>query len=286
MKLNSIKTISNAPFRMMGPIELREPFPNAKINNVNPFLLFHHYGPYDINENSNPFDLGPHPHRGFEPITFIIQGKQEHRDSLGNVQEIYDGGVQWITSGKGILHAEGPTKEFIKQGGVLEGIQLWLNLPSHLKMMTPNYQQANVEDMETLKGNQSLLTIITGVQKEKQGVIKTQTPVNAFWLDIEENGDYTVEIPNSHHAMAYLIKGEVLVNDTTELQFGAKTITVFNNDGDGFKVEAKKQSKLLILSGAPIDEPVAMQGPFVMNTRTELQQAFEDFYEGKMGKLD
>ncbi|MDO6802594.1 pirin family protein [Wenyingzhuangia sp. 1_MG-2023] len=285
MKKNSIKYLSNSPFTMMGAIELRQPIPSRNIQRANPFLLLHHYGPYSISKESNPFDLGAHPHRGFEPITFLIQGEQKHRDSLGNVQTIKSGGVQWITSGKGILHAEGPTPEFVEKGGELEGIQLWLNLPRSKKMMEPNYQQADVEQMETIVFNGGVLTIVAGEQKGKQGVIQTQTSVNAFWIDIEKEGEIEVEIPANQDALLYLIKGDVLVNASENLKYGETAMVTFNNDGDGFTLKANQVSKLLVLSGEPIDEPVVMEGPFVMNTRRETTQAFMDYQQGMMGSL-
>ncbi len=285
MKNNKIKATSVSPFTMMGPIELRQPIPSQAIPRVDPFLLFHHYGPYPINKDSNPFDLGAHPHRGFEPITFLIEGEQKHRDSLGNVQTIKSGGVQWITSGKGILHAEGPTPDFIEKGGQLEGIQLWLNLPRAKKMMEPNYQQADLEQMETVVFNGGKLTVIAGKQKEKKGVIKTQTGVNAFWVDLDGDAEVEIEIPKSQDALAYLIKGNVVVNKTEELKYGETALATFENDGDGFVLQAIQKSKLLILSGEPIDEPVVMEGPFVMNSRKETYQAFVDYQNGLMGDL-
>ena len=285
MKKNSINHIGNSPFTMMGPIELRQPIPSVVLPRVDPFLLFHHYGPYFISKESNPFDLGAHPHRGFEPITFLIQGEQRHRDSLRNVQVIKSGGVQWITSGKGILHAEGPTDEFIEKSGDLEGIQLWLNLPRSKKMMAPNYQQANVEQMESIILDGGKITIIAGEQKGKYGVIKTQTSVNAFWVDLVVNGKVEVEIPKNHNALVYLIKGNVTVNNTDKLKYGENAIAVFKQDGDGFTLKANKTSKLLVLSGEPIDESVVMEGPFVMNSRRETQQAFIDYQQGLMGRL-
>lgn len=285
MKNNSIYSSSHSPFTMMGTIELRQPIPSTTVPRVDPFLLFHHYGPYSINKDSNPFDLGAHPHRGFEPITFLIQGEQKHRDSLGNVQTIKSGGVQWITSGKGILHAEGPTPEFIEKGGELEGIQLWLNLPRSKKMMEPNYQQADLEEMESVEGLDAKITVIAGVQKGKKGIIKTQTPVNAFWVDLLPNAEVEIEIPKSHSALVYLIKGDVLVNHSEQLTYGENAMAVFNQDGDGFTLKANENSMLLVLSGEPIDEPVVMEGPFVMNSRRETTQAFMDYQQGLMGEL-
>lgn len=286
MNYNSIKQVSNSPFTMMGPIELRQSIPSVSVPNANPFLLLHHYGPYSISKQSNPFDLGAHPHRGFEPITFLIEGEQKHRDSLGNIKTIKSGGVQWITSGKGILHAEGPTPEFVEEGGVLEGIQLWLNLPRRKKMMEPNYQQADIEQMESIKFEKGSVTVVAGEQKGKKGVIKTQTPVNAFWVDLEIGGEAEIEIPKNQDALVYLIKGAVDVNNTQELVYGETAMSTFNNDGDGFVLKAIQKSKLLVLSGEPIDEPVVMEGPFVMNSRRETMQAFMDFQNGLMGRLD
>jgi len=286
MKNNTIKNVSDSPFTMMGSIELRQPIPGRNIQRVNPFVLLHHYGPYPINKNSNPFDLGAHPHRGFEPITFLIQGSQQHRDSLGNVATIKEGGVQWITAGKGVLHAEGPSPEFVEKGGELEGIQLWLNLPRSKKMMEPNYQQANKEQMETIAFDKGGVMVIAGEQKGKIGVIKTQTPVNAFWVDLDVNGEFFVEIPKTQDAMVYLIKGKIIVNNNEELAYGKTAIATFENDGDGFELRAKETSKLLVLSGEPIDEPVVIEGPFVMNSRKETYQAFVDFQNGLMGSLD
>lgn len=286
MKNSSIKTVGASPFTMMGPIELRQPIPSQKIPRVDPFLLLHHYGPYPINKDSNPFDLGAHPHRGFEPITFLIEGEQKHRDSLGNVQTIKSGGVQWITAGKGILHAEGPTPEFVEKGGQLEGIQLWLNLPRAKKMMEPNYQQADKEDMESLDFDKAKLTVIAGVQKGVEGVIKTQTPINAFWVDMEQEGTVQVEIPENHDALVYLIKGAVTLQDDVRLEYGKNAMATFENDGDGFELKAQETSKLLVLSGVPLEEPVAMEGPFVMSSRKETYQAFMDFQNGLMGTLE
>ena len=134
----------------MGPIRLRQPIPSFGVTDVDPFILLHHYGPYEINSKSNPFDLGPHPHRGFEPVTFLIQGNQLHRDSLGNESLVKAGDVQWTTAGNGIVHAEGPCKEFVQKGGKLEGIQLWLNLPATHKMMDPAYQHIKNNDFSKL----------------------------------------------------------------------------------------------------------------------------------------
>ena len=187
--LKSIQHIVPSPFVNMGPIKLRQPLPANGIESVDPFLLLHHYGPYAISEFNNPFDLGPHPHRGFEPITLLFKGEQFHRDSLGNEMVVKAGGVQWTTAGRGIIHAEAPTKEFVKKGGDLEGIQLWLNLPASRKMMPANYQ--HLEDVQIPKvfsdDEKVQLNIIAGNQSNKIGLIETQTAVNVFSSIAQEN---------------------------------------------------------------------------------------------------
>jgi redox-sensitive bicupin YhaK (pirin superfamily) len=283
----SVKYLGESPLVSMGPIRLRQPIPNDEVENVDPFLLLHHYGPYAINEFNNPFDLGPHPHRGFEPITLLFQGEQLHRDSLGNENLVKAGDVQWTTAGSGIIHAEGPTKEFVKNGGTLEGIQLWLNLPAKDKMMIPNYQHLTSDLMPVIKDTSEniQLKVVAGKQKEVQGLINTQTAVNVFMVEAKGAGSMHVDIPKSHESCIYLLDGKVKVNDFSFLEKGKNQIVIFNTDGNVIKFETTKRSKLLILSGAPINEKVAQYGPYVMNTQTELLEAMRDYQQGKMGYL-
>jgi redox-sensitive bicupin YhaK (pirin superfamily) len=286
-KLKTIQHNVTSPIVNMGPIKLRQPISTEGIENVDPFLLLHHYGPYAISEFNNPFDLGPHPHRGFEPITLLFKGEQLHRDSLGNEMVVKAGGVQWTTAGRGIIHAEAPTKEFVKKGGELEGIQLWLNLPAKDKMITPNYQ--HLEDKQIPKifsdDKKVQLNIIAGHQKEQEGLIKTQTTVNVFTARAKENGTLEIEIPENHQSLIYLLEGEILVNTSEVLQKGENQMIIFNQDGNYIQFNAKKTSTILILSGAPINEKVTQYGPYVMNTQTEILEAMRDFQQGKMGYL-
>jgi redox-sensitive bicupin YhaK (pirin superfamily) len=288
--MKTYKTIQHkvtSPLVNMGPIRLRQPLPKQGIENVDPFLLLHHYGPYAISEFNNPFDLGPHPHRGFEPITLLFKGEQFHRDSLGNEMVVKAGGVQWTTAGRGIIHAEAPTKEFVKKGGDLEGIQLWLNLPAKYKMMTPNYQHLEDEKIPKLFSDDKKvqLNIIAGNQVDETGLIKTQTAVNVFTANADKNGKMEIEIPENHQSLIYLLEGEVIVNGTEILNKGDDQMITFNQDGNTIHFEAKENSTLLILSGAPINEKVTQYGPYVMNTQTEILEAMRDFQQGKMGYL-
>ncbi len=288
--MKNYKTIENvvtSPLVNMGPIRLRQPLPTQGLENVDPFILLHHYGPYAISEFNNPFDLGPHPHRGFEPITLLFKGEQFHRDSLGNEMTVKAGGVQWTTAGRGIIHAEAPTKEFVKRGGDLEGIQLWLNLPAKYKMMTPNYQHLEDKQIPKLfsEDKKVQLNIVAGHQKEVLGNITTQTEVNVFTAIAQEKGKIEIDIPKHHRSLIYLLEGEIVVNAKQVLKKGNHQMVTFNTDGDLIEFETTEKSTLLILSGAPINEKVAQYGPYVMNTQTEILEAMRDFQQGKMGYL-
>jgi len=287
MKLNSIQRVGRSDFVNMGPIELRQPIPTQEIEMVDPFILLHHYGPYKIDEENNPFDLGPHPHRGFEPITFLIQGEQLHRDSLGHESVVKAGDVQWTTAGRGIIHAEGPTKDFVQKGGILEGIQLWLNLPSEKKMIQPNYQHISQKDFNIINSedNKVEIQIIAGSLDGKTGKISTQSTVNVYMIDLEEGGEHTITISNEHQSLVYLLNGHVTVNDSEEMLVNENQLITFKQNGEGFKIRANTKSKLLFLSGEPFNEKVASWGPYVMNTQTEIMEALRDYQQGKMGFL-
>ncbi|MEN8965963.1 MAG: pirin family protein, partial [Polaribacter sp.] len=230
--MKQLKTIQHkvaSPFVNMGAIKLRQPLPSEGVENVDPFLLLHHYGPYAISEFNNPFDLGAHPHRGFEPITLLFKGEQLHRDSLGNEMVVKAGDVQWTTAGRGIIHAEAPTKEFVKKGGDLEGIQLWLNLPAKHKMMTPKYQHLEAANIPRVSSEDSKveLHIIAGNQQEKQGPITTQTSVNVFTAYADKDGEMEVELLETHQSLLYLLEGAIVVNGTEVLEKGADQMVVF-----------------------------------------------------------
>lgn len=282
----TIKRVGQSHFVNMGPIELRQPIPTQHIGSIDPFVLLHHYGPYAISQENNPFDLGPHPHRGFEPITFLIEGEQLHRDSLGNESLVKSGDVQWTTAGRGVIHAEAPSKGFVKRGGTLEGIQLWLNLPAEKKMIPANYQHAKNDEFNVVSSEDGKVNIqiIAGSLEGKYGKISTQTSVNAYMIDINENGEYHVQLDKSHQSFIYLIKGEVFVNDSI-LKVDKNQLVEFNQDGDYFLIRAAKDSKLLFLSGVPLNEEVTTYGPYVMNTQTEIMEAMRDYQQGKMGFL-
>jgi hypothetical protein len=284
---NSAKNIGTSEFVMMGDIRLRQPLPTNEIEMTDPFILLHHYGPFVVNEVVNPLDLGPHPHRGFEPVTFVLQGEQLHRDSLGNESIVRAGDVQWTTAGRGIIHAEGPSKKKKKKGGTIEGIQLWINLPASKKMMPANYQHFKKEDFSIIESEDCKLRmqIVVGNLNGVTGKIISQTDVNVYIIDADKDGEMNIPIKKNHQTLVYLIDGDVLVNNSILLQKNKQQMIQFNNDGEGFQLQAISSSKLLFLSGEPINEKVTTYGPYVMNTQTEILEAMRDYQMGKMGFL-
>ena len=287
MKLNTIKRAGKSHYVNMGPIRLRQPFPTQHIEMIDPFVLLHHYGPYEISETNNPFDLGPHPHRGFEPVTFLVQGEQLHRDSLGNESVVKAGDVQWTTAGRGIVHAEKPTSEFVKQGGIIEGIQLWLNLPSEKKMISAAYQHVKSNEFRAIRSQNGKVNIqiIAGELNGQYGRILTQTAVNAFMIDAKAGGEQSISYLSTHQSMIYLLKGKVTINGVEDLEFDRNQLMEFQQDGEGITIKAQEDSLILFLSGEPLNEPVATYGPYVMNSQTELLEAMRDYQMGKMGFL-
>ncbi|CAA0192733.1 conserved hypothetical protein [Tenacibaculum maritimum] len=285
--LKGINYKVGSPLVNMGVIKLRQPLPNKHIENIDPFLLLHHYGPYVISEFSNPFDVGAHPHRGFEPITMLFKGEQLHRDSLGNEILVKEGDVQWITAGRGIIHSEGPSKAFIKKGGELEGIQLWLNLPATKKMIPAGYQHIKNEEIPFVENEEKTfkLKVVAGKQQGIEGAITTQTEVNVFILKASASEEVDIDIPVHHASLVYLLEGEALINGEGRLKKGEHQMISFNFDGNTIRIKAKEESNLLILSGEPIKEKIAQYGPYVMNTQTEIMEAMRDFQQGKMGYL-
>ena len=217
----------------------------------------------------------------------MIQGEQLHRDSLGNESVVKDGDVQWTTAGRGVIHSEGPTREFVKRGGKLEGIQLWLNLPASKKMIPAKYQHVKNEAFRTLKSDDNLVEVqvIAGALGELYGRIQTETSVNAYMIHMKEDASISLPIQSKHRSILYLINGEVQVNSEISLEQDKHQLIAFNQDGEGFNLKSKQKSQLLFLSGEPFNEKVVSWGPYVMNSQTEIMEALRDYQDGKMGFL-
>ena len=252
--------------------------------NISPFLLLDHAGPYEFSPSDKRRGVGEHPHRGFETVTIVYAGEVDHRDSSGGGGSIGPGDVQWMTAGGGLVHEEMHSWDFTKAGGNFHAIQLWVNLPAKDKMTPPKYQTLMARDIPeiALPEDAGTLRIIAGVQGAAQGPASTFTPVELFDLELKNSKRAIVDLPDGHMAAIMVMKGKIVVNGSMVRQ---SEFISFDKAGRTLRIDAHDDAMLLILGGAPIDEPVAGYGPFVMNTRQELQQAVQDFNAGKMGRL-
>jgi len=265
---------------------VRNLFPSNGVNDeVNPFLMLDYAGPSHFEPSKRAHGVGQHPHRGFETVTIAYQGSVSHRDSAGNSGTIYPGDVQWMTAASGVVHEEMHAKEFSEKGGTFEMVQLWVNLPKAAKMSAPRYQGITKEQIPTVTlGANGQARIIAGELNGAEGPAKTFTAINVFDLRLKAGDPVRFALPDDHNAAVILLQGDVLVNGVEGLK-GAARIAVLSDEGGEISIEPKVDSTLLVLSGEPIDEPVASYGPFVMNTEEELKQAFQDYKTGKMGNL-
>lgn len=283
MKYRSVAHITQAERLEMGKTKVKQPLPTARVEQVDPFLLLHHFGPEEVGPGTDPLDVGPHPHRGFEPVTFLYSGGIRHKDSRGNEGLLRGGDVQWMTAGMGIIHSERASREFLETGGAMEGIQLWVNLPKKHKMAQPAYQDIKAEQIPSIAedGGKVKLRLVAGKYNGQQGPARTFTPILALQAELRPGGFTEIEIPENFNALLYILYGEVQLNEN--FSYEGETMLHFKNDGAGFSLRARKDTRALILAGEPIGEPVAQWGPYVMNTQSEIMQAMRDYQMGKMG---
>lgn len=252
---------------------------------MSPFFLLDYNSKWIISPSERPRGVGVHPHRGFETVTIAYHGKVAHHDSAGNSGVIGEGDVQWMTAGSGILHKEYHEKEFSKKGGVFQMVQLWVNLPKKHKMTTPKYQAIVNKDMTRvmLDDGKSYVELVAGEYKGEKGPAYTFSPANMFNARLQNGAVADFSFNKEYNTGILIIEGEVRINDSKIAP--ADHFVLFKHDGEDFKVEAMKESVVLVLSGEPIDEPIASYGPFVMNTEEEIKEAYDDYYNGKFGYL-
>ncbi len=265
---------------------VRNMFPSNGVNKeISPFLMLDYAGPSHFEPSKRAHGVGQHPHRGFETVTIAYQGSVSHRDSAGNSGTIYPGDVQWMTAASGVVHEEMHAQEFAEKGGTFEMVQLWVNLPKAVKMSAPRYQGITKEQIPSVAlGESGQARIIAGELDGVKGAATTFTAINVFDVRLKAGDAVKLSLPDGHNAAVVLLQGDVTVNGSQVLR-GAAQIATLSADGESITLEPKADSMLLVLSGEPIDEPVASYGPFVMNTQEELVQAFADYKAGRMGQL-
>jgi len=252
---------------------------------TSPFLLLDHAGPMQFDPAAKPRGVGEHPHRGFETVTIVYAGEVEHRDSTGAGGKIGPGDVQWMTAASGILHEEFHSHEFTKTGGTLEMVQLWVNLPAKHKMAKPGYQTLLDADIPSvdLPDSAGRVRVIAGEFDGHKGPARTFTPIDVWDVRLNANRKAEWEVAEGRTLALIVLHGTVQVNGNQLAREGE--LVCFERDGSEISIEANNDATLLLLSGEPIDEPIAGYGPFVMNTEAEIHQAIADFNSGKFGRM-
>jgi redox-sensitive bicupin YhaK (pirin superfamily) len=252
---------------------------------ISPFLLLDHAGPAHFDPAERPRGVGEHPHRGFETVTIVYDGEVEHRDSAGNGGTIGPGDVQWMTAAAGLMHEEFHSHAFTRRGGTMEMAQLWVNLPAKDKMSPPHYQPIVAADIPsvTLPADAGQVRVIAGQYGEASGPAKTFTPINVWDVRLRSGGSATLRVPEGHTTLVAVLRGALNVNGTHDVE--AEQIVEFDRAGDEAQVRASADAVFLVLTGEPIDEPIAGYGPFVMNTRDEIMTAIRDLQEGRFARL-
>ena len=262
---------------------VRQPLPHSDFRFANPFIVLHHLGPSVI-APGRELRIHPHPHRGFAPVTFQLQGEGYHKDSAGHNGVIKAGDVQWMFAGKGILHSEGPTADLLQKGGTQELLQLWVNVPKEHKWDEPFYQSAN-RDMQprVLQQEGVDLRLASGSYEDKTGPLKSFTPVISIVGSIQKCRQVQIAATPGYWTLLYIAKGSININQETIRQYN---LIVFEKENDEIVLTAEEDAVVLFLSAEPIDEPVAAKDNFVMNTPAEIEQAIADYNNGLFGKLD
>ena len=252
---------------------------------LSPLLLLDYAPPYSFLPASERRGVGAHPHKGFETVTVAYQGELEHRDSSGGGGKIGPGDVQWMTAGSGIVHEEFHSREFARRGGTLQMVQLWVNLRAKDKQASPGYQTLLAAQIPSIQLPQEAGTarIIAGNYQGQLGPAKTFTPINLWDITVQQGKSVELPLPAGHTTAFLVVSGNVTVNGEQPATEG--DLAIFERAGDRITVAGDTNARLLVMSGEPIAEPVVGYGPFVMNSRAEIQQAFEDYQLGRMGEL-
>ncbi|MCC7437990.1 MAG: pirin family protein [Armatimonadetes bacterium] len=276
----TVLTVAPARTFDMGGIPIRQPLPSQELDYLDPFILLHH-GVMNVAPDMDirHAGVGPHPHRGFAPVTFLFEGGIRHRDSRGNDSTVYAGGTQWTNAGMGLIHSERPVKHHN------ELIQLWVNTPAAHKLDQPSYYPLTKEDTPsgTNADGTVSFSVIAGQMLGLNGPIPTLSPVNSVTIQAQAGGSIVFPIPQSHNAFLYLLSGSIQIEGFGEVI--EKNLVAFNNNGDGIAFTALEPTRALLMTGEPINEEIVTHGPFVMNDTTQILEAFRDYKLGKMGVL-
>lgn len=250
-----------------------------------PFLMLDHAARRHFAPTSARRGVGEHPHRGFETVTLAYRGEIEHRDSAGGGGIIGPGDVQWMTAAGGIVHEEKHSQRFAESGGELEMVQLWVNLPAKAKLGAPGYQSLLDQSFPRLTLGAANARLIAGTLGAERGPAQTHSPITLFDLQFAEDGPSVFSLPRGHTAMTFTLDGDVRIGDDAHVALPGQLAVLERESDAPIRVHGKRDARVLVLSGAPIDEPVVAYGPFVMNSREQIVQAMRDYQSGAMGHL-
>jgi hypothetical protein len=256
------------------------------MNRMNPFIMLDYNSTYHFAPSEKPKGVGVHPHKGFETVTIAYKGKVAHHDSSGGGGVIGEGDIQWMTAASGILHKEYHEAEWSKKGGDFQMVQLWVNLPAKDKRVDPKYQAIKKEEINRymLDNDTGNIEVIAGEYNGTKGSAHTFTPIHLFNASLKQGGKAKFQFPSEYNTALLVLEGNIIINAVEKAP--TDHLALMANDGETFEIEAIDDALVLVLSGEPIDEPIVAQGPFVMNTRKELRQAFNDYNIGKFGYLE
>jgi len=264
----------------IGDLVTRRPVPGPGVDQVDPFLFLNHHGPQTYAPGNNGLPFGPHPHRGFETVTFILDGELAHNDSGGGESIIEAGGIQWMTAGSGLIHAELSPAAFKRDGGPMEILQLWVNLPSRLKMTTPNYVGLQADDLPTFTADGVTVEPVSGEWLGVTAPIQSLIDIHLAVLRFTPGAAFTAPVAPGRNVFLYVVRGQVSVAGAPVQPWDLVTL---NPDGEAVGIQATEDAVVLLGHALPIGEPVFAHGPFVMNTREEIVQAVQDYQAGKFG---
>ncbi|MBC6491829.1 pirin family protein [Flavihumibacter stibioxidans] len=282
MKKGILHILSGRSKQITPEESVLQPLPHKDFRFANPIIVIHHIGPLKINAGAAS-RIHPHPHRGFAPVTFLLQGEAYHRDSMGNEGFMKAGDVQWMFAGKGILHSEGPTKELLAGGGDYELIQIWVNVPARHKWDDPYYKQAGREEMPLVSEEPGVdLRLASGEYEGLKGPLESFTPVVSIVGSVAKGSRYQFTAKAGYWTLLYVASGSIAVDQ--EL-IGPQQLVVFEKGNEEIQISASEDARLLYLSAKPIEEPIAAKDNFVMNTEAEVNQAMEDYQKGLFGEL-
>lgn len=284
MQPRTLKRLHPAYRDDIADLTTRRPLPGPALEQLDPFLFLNHHGPQTYPPGNRGLPFGPHPHRGFETVTFILEGNLAHLDSGGHESVIEAGGVQWMTAGSGLVHAELSPASFRRQGGPLEILQLWVNLPARLKMTPPRYTglQRDAIPAIVLDEGRVTLNLIAGDHDGRRGPFDSLTGVWMSTVALQAGGSLSLPVPRGRNVFLYVVRGDIRIAGAPGKPFH---LAELNDDGDGVHIAADSDAVLLLGHAEPINEPVVSYGPFVMNTADEIRQAVRDYQDGKLGSL-